>query len=449
VVVTSYSMLRREIGTLETIAWSTVVLDEAQRIKNPDSTTARAACRLKAKQRLALSGTPVENNLLELWSLFRFLEPGLLGSKTEFLRQFVRPIQQEADPDAHEELRRRIRPLILRRLRREVASDLPPLEEIVVRCEMGPEQRAVYEHIKSLYRARVGPGTAGGSMAVLEALTRLRQTCCSPALLPRLAGLEPRDSSESCKLNRLMELLDEARAGGHRSLVFSQWPSLLQLVKSRLDAADVNSLFMDGQTGNRDALVKRWNRPDGPPVFLVSLQVGGTALTLTGADHVVHLDPWWNPAAQAQATARAHRIGQQRPVVVHKLICTDSVEEKIMELHTHKQWVADATINTDRLVVRSLAPEDITQLLAPLDGFSERQATPVPRLEVTAEQLPQSLSVCLANRPDRGLSNTEVRRVLGCTAPKARQHLMAWVRAGLLERTGERRGTRYILATHL
>ena len=370
VVVTTYALMRRDLQELQAVRWRTLVLDEAQVAKNPSSEASRAARSLDAGQRIALTGTPMENNLFELYGIFQLLMPGFFGSQIAFARRYATPIHTSQESKALAALRARIRPFVLRRLKEEVAAELPPLTEVVLRCALGPAQRRLYERVRDTYRASVLDKDAN-SLHVLEALTRLRQACCDPRLLP---FDEARACTESAKLDLLMDTLDETRAAGHRTLVFSQWTSLLALAQERLTARGVPFQTLDGSTTNRQALVERWNRPDGPPVFLISLKAGGTGLTLTGADHVIHLDPWWNPAAQDQATDRAHRIGQTRPVVAATLVAEDTVEETILEIQRRKRALFEATLDTDRLLVEGLTRADLEAVFA---GGSQAEGAPI------------------------------------------------------------------------
>jgi superfamily II DNA or RNA helicase len=360
-VVTSYALLRADDFPDRT--WDTVVLDEAQAIKNPSSQTATAARRLNAAHRLALSGTPVENRLDELWSLFAFVAPGLLGRRlAEFRERFETPILagRAAVRDA---LTARIRPFLLRRMKRDVAKDLPSLTEIVQRVPMGPEQRKVYEAVRLRARSDVQDAILGGratrSFAVLEALLRLRQAACDPSLVPGV------DVAAAAKLDRLEELVVELVPAGHKLLVFSQWTSLLDRVARRLDGLGVAWARLDGATRDRDAAVASFQRADGPPVFLLSLKAGGTGLNLTAADYVVHLDPWWNPAAERQATDRAWRIGQERPVVALRLVAEGTVEERVLALQEAKKDLASLASGEDDWV-RLVKSDELLALLDPV-----------------------------------------------------------------------------------
>ncbi len=337
--LTTYALLRGDAEALASVAWDTVVLDEAQAIKNPDSQVARAAHALRAGFRIALTGTPVENRLTELWSQLQFLNPGLLGPRRRFEDGLARRIA-DGDAGAASELRARLHPFVLRRLKSQVARELPPRTEVVLRCELGPEERAVYDAVRAATRAEVVERlrAKGGVLLALEALLRLRQSACHPALVPG------QSASASAKLDLLLEELDQALAEGHRALVFSQWTRLLDLVEPRLREAGIAFGRLDGATRDRAGVVGAFQREDGPPVLLVSLRAGGTGLDLTAADHVFLLDPWWNPAVEDQAADRAHRIGQTRPVLVHRLVARETVEERILELQARKRGLADAAL---------------------------------------------------------------------------------------------------------
>jgi superfamily II DNA or RNA helicase len=357
--ITSYALLRQDVEILAAPTWDCVVLDEAQMIKNPESQIARAALKLKAKARFALTGTPVENRLDELWSQLHFLNPGLLGGRTQFRDRYARPIA-EGDRVVAARLRQRIRPFLLRRLKKEVAPDLPPLSEVVLDCELSTDERAVYDSVRAAtVRDVVERLRAGGNvMAALEALLRLRQAACHSSLVP---GQEA-SAASSTKLNTLYARLEEAVADGHKALVFSQWTSLLDHVEPGLRERGIPWLRLDGSTRNRGEVVDRFQSESGEPVMLLSLKAGGTGLNLTAADHVFLLDPWWNPAVEAQAADRAHRIGQERPVVVHRLIARDTVEEGILALHTRKRALADAALEEADGSSR-LSRDDLVELL--------------------------------------------------------------------------------------
>lgn len=372
-VVTSYALLRVDHERLAG-PWRMVILDEAQHIKNPASRIAQVARALEAERRLALTGTPLENHLAELWSIFEYLMPGFFGSRRAFADRYVRPVQRETDPEARaralDHLRRRIRPFVLRRLKREVAAELPPRQEQILYCDLGPTERRLYEAVKHTYRDTVlgqvdAAGLGQSTIQILEALTRLRQAACDARLLP---FPEAQIVEQSAKRTLLRQTLASVIDEGHRALVFSQWPSLLKRVVTDLDALGVDHLYLDGSTTERGGLQARWNDPSGPPVFLISLKAGGTGLNLIGADVVIHLDPWWNPQVEAQATDRAHRIGQTKPVMVYKLVARGTVEEKILELQDRKRSLFEAAVDGDRVAVDALTRADLEAVLAADDA---------------------------------------------------------------------------------
>jgi len=362
VTLTSYALLRLDARALAARSWHTVVLDEAQAIKSPDSQTARAAYALPASFRLALTGTPVENRLDELWSLMHFANRGLLGGRAEFADRHGRPIA-DGQAGAAAALRQRVRPFVLRRLKQDVAPELPPRTDAVLRVELGDGERAVYDAVRAATQKEVlallegGQGKSLGMMKALEALLRLRQAACHPALVPG------QTAPTSSKIEVLMEALEEAVAEGHKALVFSQWTSLLDLIEPALARAEMPFARLDGSTRDRAEVVSRFQADDGPPVMLVSLKAGGTGLNLTAADHVFLCDPWWNPAVEAQAADRTHRIGQTRPVLVYRLIAADTVEERILALQDAKRALMDAALG-DGAAAAGLTREDLLALLA-------------------------------------------------------------------------------------
>ncbi|HEX8824737.1 MAG TPA: DEAD/DEAH box helicase, partial [Archangium sp.] len=319
----------------------TLVLDEAQAVKNPDTARAKAVRGLKAEARVALSGTPVENRLSELWSLYRLVFPGLLGSRESFRERFSGPIERTKDPQARAALARVVRPFLLRRTKGEVARELPPRVETVVPVTLSEGERRLYEDVRLASLARLqdarGPQKR---FEMLAALTRLRLAACHPRLVD---GDSPLPSS---KLERFLEVVDTLRAGGSRALVFSQFVKHLSLVREALEARGVSMQYLDGQTpaAERETRVAAFQRGEGE-VFLISLKAGGTGLNLTAADHVLHLDPWWNPAAEDQATDRAHRIGQTRPVTVSRLVSQGTIEEAILALHAEKRELAHSLLS--------------------------------------------------------------------------------------------------------
>jgi superfamily II DNA or RNA helicase len=358
VTITTYGTMRVDVQALCAIKWDSVVLDEAQSIKNPDSQVARAAYQLPARFRLALTGTPVENRLTDLWSLFHFINRGFLGGLHDFEEQVQKPIS-EGDREAANRLRTRIKPFVLRRMKREVAKELPPRTDVVLRCTLDVDERASYESIRAATQEEIVAAlSAGGNvLAALEALLRLRQACCHRGLLP---GIKAERSS---KLDLLMETLEEALSEGHKALVFSQWTSLLNLVEPYLHERGVKFERLDGSTADRGAVVKRFQDDASVSVMLLSLKAGGTGLNLTAADHVFLLDPWWNPAAEDQAADRAHRIGQDRPVLVHRLIANDSVEERILALQERKRALASVATDGGEAAL-GITRDDLLALLA-------------------------------------------------------------------------------------
>jgi superfamily II DNA or RNA helicase len=358
ITLTTYAVLRLDAVLLAKEEWDVIVIDEAQAIKNPDSQTARAAYGLRGRFRVALTGTPVENRLEELWSLFHFTNPGLLGGRSDFRDRYEGPIAS-ADAGALGRLRSRIRPFLLRRLKRDVAPELPPRTDVVLHCELDDAERDVYEAVRAAARKEVVSALASGGsvLAALEALLRLRQAACHPALVPG------QTAECSSKIERLLEALEEAAADGHKALVFSQWTSLLDLVEPHLDRAGIAFTRLDGKTQDREGVVNDFQSPDGPPVMLVSLKAGGTGLNLTAADHVFLLDPWWNPKVEDQAADRAHRIGQDRPVMVYRMVAKDTVEEGILALQDRKRQIADAALG-EAEQAQALTRADLLALLS-------------------------------------------------------------------------------------
>jgi len=367
VILTTYAILRIDIERLLERPWDAIVLDEAQAIKNPTSKVARAAFRLRARFKMALTGTPVENHLEDLWSQFHFLQPGLLGGRSQFHDRYVKPIEL-GDRGAAQRLRRRIRPFVLRRLKSEVATELPPRTDVVLRCELSVRERQVYDAVRAATQEQVVDRLQSGHnvLQVLEALLRLRQAACHPALLPGGRGRAALDDNDaapsSSKIDLLLETLREVIDGGHKALVFSQWTSLLNLLEPVLDADAITYCRLDGGTRDRQGVVEQFQSPGGPPVMLISLKAGGTGLNLTAADNVFLLDPWWNPAVEDQAADRAHRIGQDKPVLVHRLIASDTVEERILGLQDRKRKLAQTAVG-DASGAHAVTKDELLALL--------------------------------------------------------------------------------------
>jgi SNF2 family DNA or RNA helicase len=362
VTLTSYPILRNDADQFSEEQWDTVILDESQTIKNPDSQVARAAYRLKANWRITLSGTPIENRLDELWSQLHFTNPGLLGGRADFQNRWAEPIVN-GDSGAAARLRERIRPFVLRRMKREVAKELPSRTDSVMYVELDETERNTYDAIRAATQTEIVKllEQGGGVMAALEALLRLRQAACHRGLLPSNAKTAIESSS---KMERLLEAIEDAHAGGHRCLVFSQWTSLLDLIEPHLEKSGIGFVRLDGTTTDRAGVVNTFQADDGPPVMLLSLKAGGTGLNLTAADHVFLVDPWWNPAVEDQAADRAHRIGQDKPVMVYRMVARDTVEERILELQDRKRALADAALS-EAGGATAITRDDLLALLAP------------------------------------------------------------------------------------
>ena len=353
--VTSHALLRLDRERLSAVVWDTVIIDEGQAIRNPDTELARAAYGLEARFRVSLTGTPIENRLVDLWSQLHFLNPGLLGGLSDFEERYVRPVERgEAGPLAR--LRERIRPFFLRRLKSEVAPELPPRTEITLHAELSEGERKVYEAVRLAARRDVlsALGKKGNGLAALEALLRLRQAACHPALVPG------QEASTSAKTELLVETLETAAAEGHKALVFSQWTSMLDLLEPHMRAHGLSYVRLDGSTRDRGAVVDRFQNDDTVSVFLISLKAGGVGLNLTAADHVFLFDPWWNPAVEQQAFDRAHRIGQDKPVFVHRLVASNTVEERILELQKEKRSLAEMAAGSQ---AASLTKDDLMRLI--------------------------------------------------------------------------------------
>jgi len=356
VLLCSYGLLPMEAERLQRVAWGTVVLDEGQNIKNALTKRSQAVMDLQAGFRLVLSGTPVENHLAELWNLFRFLNPGLLGTMEQFRKRFQEPVERDQDSVALGRLRRMVAPFLLRRTKGQVLTELPPRTEIVLELEPSEAEAAFLEALRrqSLEALDGGPGQ---TLQVLAALMRLRRACCNPALVQPDLGIP------SSKLEAFLELVDELRESDHRALVFSQFVDHLGLLRQALDARGVTYQYLDGSTPvrKRTAAVKAFQAGQGE-LFLISLKAGGTGLNLTAADYIIHMDPWWNPAVEDQASDRAHRIGQTRPVTVYRLVLKGTVEQKILALHRHKRQLAE-DILSESAMAASLDAKALLALL--------------------------------------------------------------------------------------
>jgi SNF2 family DNA or RNA helicase len=365
-MITSYALLRRDEELLQALDLRYVILDEAQHIKNPMSQTARSAKKLSSERRLALTGTPIENRLSELWSIFDFVSPGLLGTLKTFEERIARPIDR-GDMDTAQRLRGTIKPFVMRRLKRDVAADLPDKIEQEMIVPLAEEQSKLYKQVLGQVRKSVlseveKKGVSKAQIQILAALTRLRQVACDPRLM-KLPDTDF-DADDSGKLGALREIIDEAIDGNHRVLVFSQFVEMLNHIRAALDTDGVQYEYLDGSTKDRIDRVDRFNEDTSVPVFLISLKAGGTGLNLTGADTVVHFDPWWNPAVEDQATDRAHRIGQTKNVNVYKLIAAGTVEEKILELSAKKRELVSNVLSTEGSPLKGLTKADVENLFS-------------------------------------------------------------------------------------
>lgn len=365
ILITSYTILRMDLEKLSSLDFRVVILDESQTIKNPESQIAQAVYQINAAFKLSLSGTPIENHLSDLWSQMHFLNPGLLGNYKHFQDYYVKEIQN-SDHQRSAYLREKIKPFILRRTKSNVLSQLPPRTDVILYCELNEEERKIYEAIQlaSYEKVMNQLGKGQGVIEALELLLRLRQASCHSALLPS-DKLEQKNSlqTESSKLTLLMEELLSSLASGHKSLVFSQWTKFLDLIEKSLETRGIKTLRIDGSTGNRSDIVKTFQSKDSEAkILLLSLKAAGVGLNLTAADHVFILDPWWNPAAENQAADRAHRIGQDNPVMVHKLVAKNTVEEKILLLQEKKKQLAQMVLE-DKLYGEQIQSSDLIELL--------------------------------------------------------------------------------------
>jgi len=417
VLFTTYGVLRQDVALLQHRIWGYVIIDEAQTIKNPASSTSRTVKSLKKLNALALSGTPIENRLLEMYSIFDFLMPDFLArSAKEFVEEWEKPIATWGDPQVLKSLQTRVQPFILRRLKEDVAEDLPPKTDIILKCDLSPRQQLLYKNArdacwKELQTDIIQKGSmAAAQMSILAALMKLRQICDDPRLVdpsgsvaarllassktltptptssPTISNSNSDESdeeeedidievmlsavpymhSDSAKLTLLYDLLADAIQGGHRVLIFSQFVGMLSLLRGFLHEHGYGYEYLDGKVppATRLERVKRFNEDTSIPVFLISLKAGGTGLNLTGADYVIHYDAWWNPAVEAQATDRAHRIGQRRAVFNYKMITRNTIEERVLDLQKAKSRLADTILSStsDSQVINNLTLGDLEYL---------------------------------------------------------------------------------------
>jgi non-specific serine/threonine protein kinase len=362
-ILTTYGHLRRDVVFLKEIMWNYIILDESQNIKNPQSETSKAVRLLESNHKLALTGTPVENNTMDLWSQFAFINPGLLGDQNFFKESFMRPIEKEGNVQVAASLKRLIFPFILRRTKEDVAKELPPKVESVIYSPMSEEQEKMYDKWRLSYHDSImeeieSKGINKSKFRVLEGLTKLRQISCHPQLV------DNKYIDTSGKYDALMEMVEEIVSENHKVLIFSQFVQMLQIIRRQFDTDTIPYSYLDGSTKNREIPVREFQEDENVQIFLISLKAGGIGLNLTAADYVIHYDPWWNPAVEMQATDRAYRIGQTRKVFAYKLISKDSVEEKIVKLQNKKRELVDSLISTEESIFKSLNKEDVLDLFS-------------------------------------------------------------------------------------
>jgi non-specific serine/threonine protein kinase len=366
IIITTYGTMRSDIRWLKDIAFDYAILDESQAIKNPQSQVAKASLLLQAKNKLALSGTPVQNNTFDLYAQMNFLNPGLLGSREFFSNEFATPIDKFREEDVTQQLRQLIYPFMLRRTKEQVAKDLPEKTETIIYCEMGPEQRKIYNAYRNTYKDQIlgmidERGMERSQLHILQGLTRLRQICDSPAILNETEKL-PNHSVKSEELIREMA----ENVGHHKALIFSQFLGMLAIIRAQLEAADIPYVYFDGSSSasEREKAIREFQTNEDCRVFLISLKAGGVGLNLTAADYVYLVDPWWNPAVEQQAIDRTHRIGQTKAIFAYRLICKDTIEEKMLILQERKRALAADLVADDSAVMKRLTRDDIAFLLS-------------------------------------------------------------------------------------
>lgn len=360
-MVTTYGLLQTERTLFASREFVTIVLDEAQAIKNSSAKRSQAAMQLRGGFKIITTGTPIENHLGELWNLFRFINPGLLGSRKSFRERFAIPIEKDKSTRAHTQLQHLIRPFILRRHKRDVLAELPAKTEITLRVPLSSPERAFYEALRrnaveEIQQQREQPGGTQ-HLQVLAQLMRLRRACCNPRLV------SPESELKSAKLELFTQTVQELIENGHKALVFSQFVGHLRLIEERIQELGIEYQYLDGQTpgAQRQTRIDAFQAGKGD-LFLISLKAGGTGLNLTAADYVIHMDPWWNPAVEDQASDRAHRIGQERPVTVYRFVAEHTIEEKIIKLHEDKRDLADSLLKgTD--AASKLSANDLLELI--------------------------------------------------------------------------------------
>jgi SNF2 family DNA or RNA helicase len=364
IIITTYSTAAIDIQLFKDYKFNYIILDESQAIKNPDSKRYKAMRLFQSGNRLAMTGTPIENNTFDLYAQLSFTSPGLLGSMTHFKNNFSIPIDSQGDVEAANLLRKLIHPFILRRTKEQVAKDLPEKTETIIYCEMGTAQRKLYDNLKRRIKEDIESaveekGVAKSKFQMLDGLLRLRQMCNSPLLVNKnFTG----PNADSVKINTLVESLTEAIDQKHNALVFSQFTSLLAIIKIELDKRGIKYAYLDGSTTKRQVQVNKFMENDDINIFLISIKAGNTGMNLTKADYVYIIDPWWNPAVEAQAIDRTHRIGQKNNIFAYKLICKNSIEEKILKLQEKKKKLATDIIRTDENILKSLKKEELLAL---------------------------------------------------------------------------------------
>lgn len=364
-MITSYNLLQKDIECYKDKQFDYIILDEAQHIKNRGTRNAKSVKIIKATHRLILTGTPIENSLDELWSLFDFLMPGLLSSYDRFVEKFIRKNKtQERKEDALAILKRKVSPFILRRMKEDVLDDLPPVSEIEYHCHLTGEQKELYQSYaasakEELTRLVNKEGFDRVQIHVLATLTRLKQICCHPAIFAK----ERAETGDSAKYDMLLELLTSLVEGKHKTVIFSQYTKMLAIMKEDLKRLHIPFAYLDGSSKNRLEIVNQFNEDSQIPVFLVSLKAGGSGLNLVGADTVIHYDMWWNPAVENQATDRVHRLGQKKSVSSYKLITLNTIEEKIVNLQKRKRGLVKKIISSDDEAIAKLSWEEVLELL--------------------------------------------------------------------------------------
>jgi non-specific serine/threonine protein kinase len=366
ITITTYGTLRSDIKLLSQIALDYAILDESQAIKNPSSKVTKAASLLQARHRLCMSGTPLQNNTFDIYAQMNFLNPGMLGSVEFFRQEFAIPIDKLGEQDRKEHLRKLLFPFILRRTKEQVAKDLPEKQEMVLFCEMEEEQRNIYDAYRNDFRNQIlgsieSMGIQKSQLTILQGLMKLRQICDSPAILNEAEKFP----NHSIKLDELSRELSEG-ISSHKALVFSQFLGMLSLIRSKLDELGISYVYFDGSTSapDREKAIQRFQQDDSVRVFLISLKAGGVGLNLTAADYVYIMDPWWNPAVEQQAIDRTHRIGQTKNIFAYRMICKDTIEDKILQLQERKRNLAKDIIADDQGFVKTLTREDVEYLFS-------------------------------------------------------------------------------------